>query len=328
MGFVDFLPLIGTGVNAIADLLGMDSQAHYQRVNQRESAKLQHDENVYWAEYNTPANQMARLKAAGLNPNLVYGNGADAQFSGSVSPSGSMPSMRGGYGTDYLTARNMIEQNKNLQAQNEMYTNLANKYSAEAEGINLDNRKKAAGIPEYQAWLENKSKWDSHLNSVSEREKNHAQALLFDAQRDLAMIDTKIQKEFGYSIKEEVLNQALLETQILEMEKANTPRKLRAEYNLSVSETNKAAAAIANLRALSSLYEQQTRNEQGKYTLQDKHITEQHIKNQILSLERDIKAVEADIKSSGYSKFWEKWIGSPAGAIGKIFSGSASMRFK
>lgn len=30
-------------------------------------------------EYNSPGGQMARLKAAGLNPNLVYGNGADAQ---------------------------------------------------------------------------------------------------------------------------------------------------------------------------------------------------------------------------------------------------------
>jgi len=30
-------------------------------------------------QYNTPAAQMQRLKEAGLNPNLVYGNGADAQ---------------------------------------------------------------------------------------------------------------------------------------------------------------------------------------------------------------------------------------------------------
>lgn len=32
------------------------------------------------ADYNSPAKQMERLKAAGLNPNLVYGNGADAQM--------------------------------------------------------------------------------------------------------------------------------------------------------------------------------------------------------------------------------------------------------
>lgn len=34
--------------------------------------------------YNAPAAQMARLKAAGLNPNLVYGHGADAQSTSPV----------------------------------------------------------------------------------------------------------------------------------------------------------------------------------------------------------------------------------------------------
>lgn len=33
-------------------------------------------------EYNSPQSQMARLKAAGLNPNLVYGNGATATSGG------------------------------------------------------------------------------------------------------------------------------------------------------------------------------------------------------------------------------------------------------
>lgn len=35
-------------------------------------------------EYNAPNSQMERLKAAGLNPNLVYGNGADAQSNQAV----------------------------------------------------------------------------------------------------------------------------------------------------------------------------------------------------------------------------------------------------
>lgn len=39
-------------------------------------------------EYNSPAAQMERLKAAGLNPNLVYGHGADAQSQGTIRSSG------------------------------------------------------------------------------------------------------------------------------------------------------------------------------------------------------------------------------------------------
>lgn len=50
---------------------------------QREMWNKQGQREVdYWNmqnEYNHPAKQMERLQASGLNPNLVYGNGADAQ---------------------------------------------------------------------------------------------------------------------------------------------------------------------------------------------------------------------------------------------------------
>lgn len=36
------------------------------------------------ADYNSPENQMKRLKQAGLNPHLIYGNGADAQMNTGV----------------------------------------------------------------------------------------------------------------------------------------------------------------------------------------------------------------------------------------------------
>ena len=37
-------------------------------------------------EYNTPANQVARLRAAGLNPNLIYGNGSAATGNAASGP--------------------------------------------------------------------------------------------------------------------------------------------------------------------------------------------------------------------------------------------------
>ena len=39
------------------------------------------------AEYNSPVNQMARLKQAGLNPHLVYGNGASVSVGNMNLPS-------------------------------------------------------------------------------------------------------------------------------------------------------------------------------------------------------------------------------------------------
>lgn len=60
------------------------SAAEAEKAHQRsiELAKLEDSLSRgyfdYVANYNTPANQMARLQDAGLNPNLVYGNGAMA----------------------------------------------------------------------------------------------------------------------------------------------------------------------------------------------------------------------------------------------------------
>ena len=52
----------------------------------------------YQARYNTPAAQMQRLQAAGLNPNLVYGNGAMA-VQGSTGPVASAYGGAGGHAT-------------------------------------------------------------------------------------------------------------------------------------------------------------------------------------------------------------------------------------
>lgn len=56
--------------------------------------KQKADNIAFWNmqnEYNSPQAQMARLQAAGLNPNLVYGNGAVANSSSSVQTPHAMP---------------------------------------------------------------------------------------------------------------------------------------------------------------------------------------------------------------------------------------------
>lgn len=76
--------LLGQGINAIAQG-GANRQARrfsvYMYNRQRADALAD------WAtqnEYNSPAAQMQRLREAELNPNLVYGSGADAQMGGPV----------------------------------------------------------------------------------------------------------------------------------------------------------------------------------------------------------------------------------------------------
>lgn len=82
-------------------ILGTVVGAYYDK-------KLASKQNSYnWSmwqannEYNTPANQMMRLREAGLNPNLIYGSGA----SGATGISRSAPEARaGGMSSDKIFA--------------------------------------------------------------------------------------------------------------------------------------------------------------------------------------------------------------------------------
>ena len=82
------------GEGAIGAGIGMIGSAISQRQNYNYSKKLmelQYQQNLdLWNkqnEYNAPTAQMHRLQAAGLNPNLVYGNGVSGNSSNNTSTS-------------------------------------------------------------------------------------------------------------------------------------------------------------------------------------------------------------------------------------------------
>lgn len=79
MAFVDFLPLVGgalsAGWNALVGQNQSKSLMRYQYELNQQAIEQQN-------RYNSPIAQMERLRQAGLNPNLVYGNGVDGNQSG------------------------------------------------------------------------------------------------------------------------------------------------------------------------------------------------------------------------------------------------------
>lgn len=80
-------------------------------------------------EYNSPAEQMSRYRAAGLNPNLIYGSGqASAGNAGAIAPFQANPVST----NDLLQAANAISVIKNTEAN-------ARKANAEAVGAELNN---------------------------------------------------------------------------------------------------------------------------------------------------------------------------------------------
>lgn len=84
-GLLSTLGKVGGILSSVGNLFGIGRGRRQNRRN-RQNMRYQHDLDKqmwdYQNEYNTPAKQMERLKAAGLNPNLMYGQGTTGNASG------------------------------------------------------------------------------------------------------------------------------------------------------------------------------------------------------------------------------------------------------
>lgn len=83
--------LIQAGANVLGQAAGYAAQANLNKkmrdYNREMYARQRADSLSDWAmqnEYNHPSSQMARLREAKLNPNLVYGNGVDGNAAQAV----------------------------------------------------------------------------------------------------------------------------------------------------------------------------------------------------------------------------------------------------
>lgn len=114
MGFESYIPAINAGVQASSSManqfiVGVQTRQNMRKQNEwnRQMADLEWQRNLeMWNKnnaYNSPQAQMERLKAAGLNPNLVYGNGATGNYSGSI-PKYQAPQMDASSIQPYLKA--------------------------------------------------------------------------------------------------------------------------------------------------------------------------------------------------------------------------------
>lgn len=127
--------IITGGISALAGLGGsyMNQKAvEKQNEGNMRLAEYQYQKNLeMWNrqnEYNNPVAQMERLKAAGLNPNMVYGNGSAANQA-SNAPSYEAPRLESyqGFSRDFQGAANAFmssqltaQQVKNMEEQNSL----------------------------------------------------------------------------------------------------------------------------------------------------------------------------------------------------------------
>lgn len=108
--------VLGAAASSVFDFAGNSIMANSANAKSKRNTWLQLWQNKYLMdlqnEYNLPKNQMQRLRDAGLNPNLVYGNGATtlSADSGNVAPANVTPAS-GSFGIiSKLQALNSIKQ--------------------------------------------------------------------------------------------------------------------------------------------------------------------------------------------------------------------------
>lgn len=111
---------IGAGGNIASSVISNIGSKNRQREANKWNRESWHMQNAY----NTPAAQMARFKAAGLNPNLIYGQGNSGN-SGDISPAKAAPyemkdpNLQGELGK-YTQIKNTEQVTDNLEKQNEL----------------------------------------------------------------------------------------------------------------------------------------------------------------------------------------------------------------
>lgn len=237
---------LAVGGNIVNSLFNRGSQnsanrqnkqlAEYQAQVNREAADLEWSRNLdLWNmtnEYNSPSMQMERLKAAGLNPNLVYGNGSAANTASSPSAYDAAKydapniSSYTGFNTGFDEA---------IAAYNNSRLNSAQTSNLESQGDYVRAQTITEGLRQSQLLVQNaRSEFDLNLaHKLEETSIDTAFANLTKLNADTRLSESNIalnQSRLELNEFQKVLNQAQFDNLV-----ANTAR-LKQDYNFSAFE--------------------------------------------------------------------------------------------
>jgi hypothetical protein len=199
--------IAGNGANMIAQgKTNKKSREHAEKMYQWQLADNRYNWDLQNA-YNHPAEQMARLKAAGLNPALMYGGGVGNMSAGSIqggSPRTSYatpPQLDMGAlaasGQTMINSQRLQNENALTKADIEVKRNQSIKLLTEAESIAIDNKtrdelnNRRSTLLHYQAenQYENANLAFSRREAVETMQEPNKQ----NALADLALKEAKLQ---------------------------------------------------------------------------------------------------------------------------------------
>ena len=160
--------IAGSGLSALGSvastLIGNSSNVQLAREQRQWDYKMWKENN----EYNTPLNQMKRLRSAGINPGLALSNGLLGQGLSSNTAGGQTAPM-----VDFSPIAQGIQQSVDLYQQKRMQDAQINKLNSETVNQSIKNRyENQRQIIELQQALENKDLTSSqrkHINLEIQR---------------------------------------------------------------------------------------------------------------------------------------------------------------
>lgn len=264
---------LGQGINIAAELASTQRQRKWQLQDyERQKA----DQREFWDitnKYNSPEEQMNRLRQAGLNPHLVYGKGADvtaSSLSGPTMDNAPKANIKFDYG-QILQAKVM---NQQLQFS-----------KAQTDNVQADTANKQLQQDLTQA----------QINQANVQTANIAQ--------NTATSEFQLQQ--SQELKDSVLQKAKLENQALETKNVVTLGEFELARIKSASDKARAIQDIAESKSRVLMAQMQNaRAEQLQPSVLEKMQADIRSLNAIIEnhhLDADIKRFEAEMRRQGTS---------------------------
>lgn len=278
-------------------------------------------------EYNHPRQQMQRLTEAGLNPALVYGDGATtlaARVGNVGNPSAPGDNIRypdlSGAMLTALQMQQVKAQTAKTEADELLTRETAKQVQEQTEGLGIENMFKRDSYQLRLDQLEAENNLKASLANTEVSKRNEIQANINYLEKQFEYLDAEIgnkQRLTDQEIKEsEQRIENSIKTTAATVVKLNADaRKANAEAWLAAAE-----AAIKDNPEYQTAVIKKSVHECYK-ALQEGNIS---------SIEYRLKALQEDLVAKpgqdgyGYKQFMVRWIEPATSAIGKVFSGGAS----
>lgn len=317
LGALSGNPLLGLGLNLAGNLYTNMQNRRSQNAANRLNYQMQQEQNAWnekmWHmnnEYNTPANQMKRLLAAGLNPDLMYGNpgqGTSAAPAQGTTPSHAEAFQSLGFGDMFSNAQQLMMQKKANDANIRLMQSQADSLDAETKlkerGMTVEEKRLKLQEKELQSTIDQFDKMMPYYQAQIEKIKSDKK--VSDEQADeIFWRNLMNSKTYGYQMER---LQAELD-------------KIKSEYKLNSKQayyyTQLAEECIQGL-AMGTI-------ELSHAGIKDFYETKM-MENEWLKSNNELKI--SNKSTFEYLDGWNvamRYFGAVTGSIGNILSGNAS----